>query len=200
MQDLLTDNINTQEYWDEFYKGNAGKGCNNERNNFWLKWIPTHLPASLLEIGYGSDGGMVTVLKDLRPNIKMTALDFSSALIERDRIAYPSVDFACIDVMSYIPEQKFDIVMCQHVLEHFDNPQDLIDKVSKDLMANGGLFLLSLPHWGSFRSTQHMKAFMVTDILDLTDKDFYLLNITITDCGAEGQEMRFVLGRKGNGY
>lgn len=197
MEDLLTENINTQEYWDEFYKTQTGKGINNERNNFWLKWIPTHSEVRLLEIGYGSDGGMITILKDIRPNIKMTALDFSSALIERDMKQYPHVDFACIDIMNYLPEEKFNIVLCQHVLEHWDEPQELIDKVSNDLMVAGGLFLLSLPHWGSFRSPQHMKAFTPVDILDLTDKDFYLLDVTIIDCKEEGQEMRFVLGKKG---
>lgn len=197
MIDLLTENINTQAYWDNFYKGNNSKGNNKERNDFWLSWIPTHSEVRLLEIGYGSDGGMVTILKDIRPNVKMTALDFSSALIERDMKQYPWVDFTCINIMQYVPEQKFDIVLCQHVLEHWNNPQELIDKISKNLILLGGLFLLSLPHWGSFRSPQHMKAFTVSDIMDLTNSDFYLLNVSIIPCGVEGQEMRFVLGKIG---
>ena len=144
MLELLEDNINTSDYWNNCYERNNSKGNNAERNAFWLKWIPTHSEITLLEIGYGSDGGMITTLKDVRPNIKMTALDFSSALIERDMKLYPHIDFLCVDIMSYIPEHKFDIVLCQHVLEHFDNPQDFISKISMSMVADSGLFLLSL--------------------------------------------------------
>ncbi len=198
MQNLVKDNINTESYWDTYYKWHFGEGNNLERNAFWLHWFPTHLDIRVLEIGYGSDKGIIKAVKD-RPNVKMTALDFSSALIERDVKSYPWIEFSCISILNYIPAQKFDIVICQHVLEHFDNPQSLVDRVSEKVLLPGGFFLLSLPHWGSFRSPEHVKAFTLVDILDLTDKDFYLLNVSIIDCGVEGQEMRFVLGKKGNG-
>lgn len=196
MLDLLEKNINTKEYWNRFYANYFGEGDNLERNTFWLQWIPTHLEVRLLEIGYGSDKGMVKNLVNVRPNVKMTALDFSSSLIERDKVLYFWVDFICADVLDYFPEQKFDIILCQHVLEHFDDPQIFVDKISNNFMVVGGLFLLSLPHWGSFRSPEHVKAYTPGDILDLVSNDFHILNVSIIDCKEEGQEMRFILAKK----
>lgn len=80
--------------------------------------------------------------------VKFSAFDISSKLIEENARKYPSVKFFVHNIYEPIDKGmlsdrgKFDMIMCCEVLEHMADPE----KAVKNLMQYGDRFLFSVPH------------------------------------------------------
>lgn len=85
---------------------------------------------------------------DVGADVRLTAFDISSKLIEENTRKYPSVKFFVhniyepIDKVMLPDKGKFDMIVCCEVLEHMADPE----KAVKNLMQYGDRFLLSVPH------------------------------------------------------
>lgn len=85
---------------------------------------------------------------DVGADVKFTAFDISSELIEKNTRKYPSVKFFAhniyepIDKVMLPDKGKYDMIICCEVLEHMAVP----DKAVKNLMLYGDKFLFSVPH------------------------------------------------------
>lgn len=84
--------------------------------------VKNAVPQSVLEIGCGE--GHVTELILLSSASRVLATDISQSLIDENRLRVqdPRVSFAVADVMSFSPDEAFDVVVCCEVLEHLDDP------------------------------------------------------------------------------
>jgi len=103
-----------------------------------LKVLPER--GKILEIGCGA-GQFIRAIKKLRPELECYGYDISENAINRAK--------SYNDGVSYISEfrvlnSKFDVVLIYDVLEHVENPEDLIKQV-KASFNSGGKFYLFVP-------------------------------------------------------
>ncbi len=115
-----------------------------KKNNI-LKFI-LNLPknAEVLDAGCGSGKAIKTIMA-YRPDIRISAIDISDV---KDFIP-DSVDFKRMSVEKIkdnFNENKFDAIICQHVLEHLLYPMDTMQGFKKVLKNNGRLYI-EVPNW-----------------------------------------------------
>jgi len=82
------------------------------------------------------------------PDNDYLGIDFNAAAIEKARQSGISGRFKCIDAgamaQTVTAEKPFDIILLFHVMEHLDNPAELVGLCKKGLAANGRL-VFSVP-------------------------------------------------------
>lgn len=126
--------------------------CPQIRNPF-LQLIDQHLVdgKSVVDIGCGS--GLITNLMATRyPNSNFTAIDFSNGAKYGESFAIENsitnVNFQQIDFLEWIPQQNFDIVICQGVLHHIPDYISAWKKL-KSITSLRGKLIVGLYHpWG----------------------------------------------------
>ena len=132
-------NLNTSEYWNKRFKR---KGIHTEDiflNKSYLKDIIIDVKQnnlkeiSLLEIGCAF-GNQLKVVKDLfskeLPDVKLDlfGVDISDEMIRLAREKLPDITFLACDIQTFIHVNKtsFDYVISHHVIEHLDNPYEVV--------------------------------------------------------------------------
>jgi 2-polyprenyl-3-methyl-5-hydroxy-6-metoxy-1,4-benzoquinol methylase len=131
----------------------------------------------ILEIGVGGEGGIINLLKDEN---EVHGIDASeSARINCEKLGL-KVDVFNLD-MNAIPfeEDYFDIVVAFEVMEHFANPQFVVEEV-KRVLKKTGIFLISTPnpfihHWPRLFyppmfEAQYFEEFLVANELEIISK------------------------------
>ena len=108
--------------------------------------FPLDPQLSYLDMGCGS-GGLTLSLAKLGVN-RITGVDFMPRHIERAR-AYASllgmgerVQFLCRDLRTWVPEEKYDVVLSFDAMEHIDDPQASLRRMG-ELIAPGGVAVLA---------------------------------------------------------
>jgi 2-polyprenyl-3-methyl-5-hydroxy-6-metoxy-1,4-benzoquinol methylase len=105
------------------------------------KWLPAQ--ADVLDIGCGT-GSLSVLMATLSHTV--TGIDFSQAMIERARVkteaAGQSVAFIVMDAADPQIEQKFDVIVCRHVLWALPEPADVLQRWMTLLKPNGRLVLI----------------------------------------------------------
>lgn len=97
--------------------------------------------AEILDLGAG-EGAFSWRLHDL--GYKVTALDVDELNFKCTEVNFNKIDFNnTIQVENYIDLnfQKFDAIICQEVIEHIENPWELMRLINKLLKPNGLVFL-----------------------------------------------------------
>jgi len=117
----------------------------NIRNDFFTKFarkIPDQ--ASVLDVGCGT-GKALRGLREARPDLKLFGVD-----IEDTRKLLPkdvSFSLGSVDRLSGLyKENTFDVIVCQHVIEHLPNPVNMILEFKK-VLKPGGLIYIETPNW-----------------------------------------------------
>lgn len=105
------------------------------------KWLP--VPADVLDIGCGT-GSLSVVMAGLGHNV--TGIDFSPAMIEHARAkaeaAGQPISFHVMDAANPPLDQRFDAVLCRHVLWALPAPAEVLHRWTKLLKPNGRLILI----------------------------------------------------------
>ena len=103
--------------------------------------------SSVLDVACGS-GIFCRLLKERKPKCRITGVDFSDFIIgkngERDRkkgIRYVQQDIR----KEFQFKKKFDVVVMSEIIEHFKNPEKIMDNVVGSLK-KGGMLIVSCPH------------------------------------------------------
>ena len=129
------------------YKGlteHSHPGLHAEVAELFVKYVPKR--GTVLDVGAGA-GAFSLRLKDLGYDV--TALD-----VDPLKWKIADVDFRVLDINRGIARsigRQFDAVCCQEVIEHVENPWELM----RDLYAvlkPGGVGLISTPHVANFLS------------------------------------------------
>lgn len=160
MKRARVDNINTREHWNKSHSRQTYPypGYDTYLSLFYyyiplleqLEYIKELGGNSILDYGCGNADRFKII--DLS-HIRYSGYDFVSQVIEYNRSTFPEIDW--YDNIRDIKEQP-DFVICIHVLEHLDDPQQtLIDLLS---VAKRGVFI-QVPYRKSYLSDQHICQF-----------------------------------------
>lgn len=65
--------------------------------------------------------------------VKVTGIDRDSKLIEKIKSnnKHPNLTYKTLNILKEIPKEKFDTVICSHIIEHLDDPIVLLKKLHK---------------------------------------------------------------------
>ena len=102
-------------------------------------------PKNVLEIGCGA-GGILAVFKENGANV--TGLDFDDDYLNEARNHDINVIKGSTEVLDI--DQKFDVIILSHLLEHIVNPHDFLQDV-KRFLSKDGLIYIEVPSINSVR-------------------------------------------------
>lgn len=100
--------------------------------------IARHISGSkCLELG-PAEGVMTSLLYEL--NIDLTVVEGSVAFSESLRHRFPMANVVNSLFEDFVPESKFDFIVLGHVLEHVENPKEILELCGTWLNPNGTIF------------------------------------------------------------
>ena len=117
--------------------------------DFEWPWIESHIPANahILDLGYG-DGHSFNNLKGLTlsNNLRVTVIEGAASLVEvAQKNSNASIAVVNGFFESFESQLKFDVIIASHVLEHVDNPIELLIHL-KRFLADDGKILGIVPN------------------------------------------------------
>lgn len=108
---------------------------------YFIEWLKRQIPdkSSVLELGYG-DGIVTNELSNI--DCELTLIEGATTLVDIAQRKHPNIN--CVDTLfeDYTPTKLFDVILASHVLEHVDNPVDIIKLMSKWLKPNGKIIIV----------------------------------------------------------
>ena len=130
---------------------------------------------TVLEIGCGP-GHLASILSYAGANV--TAIDYSAGQIERAKNNYGTdrVNFKERDYRT-IKKTRYQIIVLQGVLEHFDKPEVELKWIVDNLLKieAGSQVILSVPHWWNPRGFILQALRLILDAkISLTDLHYFL--------------------------
>jgi len=195
----------TNTLWDELYAGKAQPSYSVPMLGWfgarsyacYRRWIGDG-DKRILEAGFGSARLCLALARDL-PHSEITGIDISPRLVERaTQIAQANdlrnVTFRQNDIFALsFPDETFDVVFNEGVIEHFPNYQDAFAEMVR-VTKRGGKVVVGVPNWYCFPHTVRMKlkalvgspfeygwerTFKHSELIRLY-KDFGLTNLEMT--------------------
>ncbi|MBI5591131.1 MAG: class I SAM-dependent methyltransferase [Deltaproteobacteria bacterium] len=100
----------------------------------------------VLDIGC-ANGGYGKHLKQVRPDIRIVGVELNPIMAETARRCYDEIITSPIEQVQI--DEKFDLVNCGDILEHLENPWQMLKRIYH-LLNEGGYLVLSVPnagHW-----------------------------------------------------
>ena len=184
--------INSASYWDMRFIENwdAEGGAQQSRDFARLiidnlpSWFVDRIRSDFLSIAdWGSAQGDGTdVLANFFTADQVTGIDFSSVAIEKARLRYPEIRFLCEDWTSGTfnnEEELFDVIFSSNTLEHFYEPYNVLENISKRAKK---AIVLALPYREKNRINEHFFSFFSDNIPLILTTDFQLIWSKVIDC------------------
>lgn len=101
----------------------------------------------ILDIGCGN-GNISMALGSLGFNVTGVDIDETSVNTASARNTFKNVQFRVLDANSFSMNDEFDAVVCSEVLEHLDNPSELVQSIYR-ILKPGGVLAATVPNgWG----------------------------------------------------
>lgn len=160
-------NLNTKEYWNNrFVTGNTNNGTSGLESI--IEWISDNFSineeSNILDIGSGPNKteSFLNRVKD-KFECNCYLVDISDEIcsswegtkIESSNSSLPNLDF---------DDNKFDLVLCSHTLEHIDDIENSIEEI-KRITKSGGIVIINSPI-GEVWSTENEHVWWFGDNLD----------------------------------
>ena len=148
---------NSPEYFDENmnynYREIDEKTINDNINtygNLFDKYLHNHLQTkkSILEVGQGGGFGL-KYFRDLGHQVKGIDPSISSREFSISKLGISENNLIQKDYADCEINEKFDIIILNHVLEHFVNPDEIAEKLKNNLNENG-VILIRVPNHDSY--------------------------------------------------
>lgn len=136
-EQYIPEKTGTSEFWNEKleYLLRTRKGYwNVDYIDFLIKQVwKIEKPVKVLDCGCGY-GFLGLLLMPLLPEgSAYTGVDFAENLVEQGKLLFAKegikANFVCENVYQYNPPEKYDVVICQAALRHFDEPEKFIEKM-----------------------------------------------------------------------
>jgi 2-polyprenyl-3-methyl-5-hydroxy-6-metoxy-1,4-benzoquinol methylase len=109
---------------------------------------------SILDIGCGTGCFITLPIAQLGYTIVGLDLDKSSIDTANELNIFPNAKFLCQRIEDLPADEKFDIIICSEVLEHLQNPQELLFSMARHLKSDG-MLLVTVPNgYGPFEMEQ----------------------------------------------
>jgi 2-polyprenyl-3-methyl-5-hydroxy-6-metoxy-1,4-benzoquinol methylase len=97
---------------------------------------------AILDAGCGT-GDCLKMLRDEYGCLRLTGTDFSGVALEIAAEACPQAELHQIDMTRRLP-QRFDLILCQQVLEHLVHPGEALQNLAS-MLQPGGVILIAVP-------------------------------------------------------
>jgi len=148
--------------------------------NFFLRMTASQKPGTYLEIGPGH-GLFLAEAMLLLPDVSATAIDLSPTSAEMSRAVLKAygVSDRCEVVVgdaNDLPTGSYDYVVMCEVLEHVDNPMELMRSIGKLMSEDGSLFITTcsncpaIDHVYLYTSADHIRAEIRQAGFDIVDE------------------------------
>jgi 2-polyprenyl-3-methyl-5-hydroxy-6-metoxy-1,4-benzoquinol methylase len=166
-------NINTAAYWDDVYRREWEAGVILTLRDYGeLHDVVVGLVApgsEVLDVGCGP-GILCRKIAERVADTNVTGIDFSAYTIGRnaERDANLGIHYHRVDVQTELRglEGCFDVVTMCEVLEHLDDPEEVV-AAALALVRPGGLLILSCPHDGEVPHAEHVRDWGHDEIFHL---------------------------------
>jgi len=160
---------------DAHVKAYEGQNLYDFDNHIQLNWYPqrildlTRNAASILELGVGH--GITTNIFS-KYFSRHVVLDASSAVIENFRKNFPDCRAQIIETFfeEFKSDEKFDIIVLGFILEHVDNPVEIMSYY-KDFLAPEGKMFVTVPNAEVLNRRLGHIAGLLPDMKQLSDHD-----------------------------
>lgn len=93
------------------------------------------------DLGCGT-GWLTGILAAFGPAV---GVELSNVAVEQASKRYPNARFVCSDILQWQPEERFDVVVSQEVIEHFQDQARYLS-VAHKILKPGGLIVLTTPN------------------------------------------------------
>lgn len=155
MEDQLTNNRYTDKnYWENYYRSNRIEVNRINKtvgayDEFWDKLVKAcvHPPKTIIEIG-AYPGRYIAYLAE-KYKLNPTAFDFNSDITKIEEcfqaFGVQKYDFIQEDFLTYTPTKKYDLVISNGFIEHFENFEQVMD-LHCQYIAPGGALLMMIPN------------------------------------------------------
>ena len=170
-------NVNTPEYWNQVYleeweSGRVQGDCYHRDygpiHDAVLNLIPQGQP-TVLDIACGA-GVLCRKIKRARPGAGVLGIDFAEYMIERNREQDSGLDieYRCLDIRTDLGSlaRPFDVVCMCEILEHLEEPQEVVATAFR-LLKPGGRFILTCPHDNDIPDHEHVRVWGHDDVFHL---------------------------------
>lgn len=122
--------------------------------------------SSCLELGTG-DGVMTAMLADHFE--RLVVVEGSQHLLD-SMPGRPNLTKVNSLFEEFQPDQAFDVIIMEHVLEHVENPVAIL-RLAKPWLAPDGVIVVGVPNAHSFHRLAAVKMGMLEDVHQLNDRD-----------------------------
>lgn len=144
-------------------------------NNIQLNWYPqrvlrlTENVKSILELGLGH--GFTTTIFSKHFD-RHLVLDASPAVIENFRKRFPDCHTEIVETYfeNFVSDERFDLIVLGFILEHVDNPVDIMSYYKRFLAPRGKMFV-TVPNAEVLNRRLGHLAGMLEDMQQLSDHD-----------------------------
>ncbi|MFH1942175.1 MAG: class I SAM-dependent methyltransferase [bacterium] len=119
------------------------KVTNNWDDKFFREEILKFLNADLMILDIGAGAGIVKQMNFKGLVNKVIGIDPDKRVLDNPFLDKAIVGFA--ENMNFFESEKFDIVICNNVLEHIRKPKEFLCEVNR-VLKKGGLFLAKTPN------------------------------------------------------
>lgn len=114
--------------------------------------LPLGPGQELLEVGCGTGQVTAWLTRCVEPG-RVTAVDFSPAMIEKARARGTTADFRCADVCTdALGFERFDVAWLMHCYPHFRDGAAALRNIAQALMPEGSLIILHLDSWANINA------------------------------------------------
>lgn len=167
-------NVDLREKYESIYAEGSSKyfsisGFSMSR--LIIDLMPSWNDLDVLDIGCG-EGGLAAMLSFAGAK-KVDAVDYSSEAINiaKKRINFENVFFSCGDYR--LIDKRYDVVVLQGVLEHFDNSFEALEHIIETNLKNDGRVILTTPSFLNPRGYVWMTLQLLFNVpMSLTDLNF----------------------------
>jgi 2-polyprenyl-3-methyl-5-hydroxy-6-metoxy-1,4-benzoquinol methylase len=151
--------------------------------------VLAHVPksSSVLELGYG-DGLMTQALRE--GGFDAELLEGSPLLCARARAVHgPGLRIHEGMFEQFSPDRSYDAVLALHVLEHVDNPVELLSRVAQ-WVRPGGMLLLVVPNRSSIHRRVAFKMGLIAALDELSPRDHLVGHQRVYDLATLEQDAK----------
>ncbi|WP_156165877.1 MULTISPECIES: glycosyltransferase [unclassified Methanosarcina] len=131
MSDIVFAEINSKEWWEEYFKIKWEINRGKEQTEYFMQLIIENLPVSvkkyldnpeitILDWGCALGQG-VNLLQTKFPSAKVKGLDISETAIEKAKNEYKDLSFVSGSLSEL--NEEFSVIVCSNCLEHFADPK-----------------------------------------------------------------------------
>ncbi|MCJ7645213.1 MAG: methyltransferase domain-containing protein [Candidatus Aminicenantes bacterium] len=136
-------------------------------------------PERILDLGT-AEGRMLSRIKDKYPSTLCVGLEYSPDLLDLGVAFFKNISFIRADAqnMSFFKDASFDVIVAAAIIEHLENPREMLRESSR-ILKSGGILIITTPHptWDKIASAlgmikgTHQSTMSLRSLIDLCGKE-----------------------------